>query len=135
VQAKAEQQGLALNLQISPEIDYCSADQQRLKQILVNLLSNAVKFTEIGSVTLKVAREENRLLFSVIDTGIGISIEEQEKLFQPFQQIHSVLSKKHKGTGLGLALSRKLARLHGGDITIISEKGRGSSFILAIPQD
>jgi signal transduction histidine kinase len=133
VQAKAEQQGLALNLQISPDIDYCNADQQRLKQILVNLLSNAVKFTEIGSVTLQVEREENRLLFSVIDTGIGISSEEQQKLFQPFQQIHSVLSKKHKGTGLGLALSRKLARLHGGDITILSEKGKGSSFILTIP--
>ncbi|MEG3439910.1 HAMP domain-containing sensor histidine kinase [Pannus brasiliensis CCIBt3594] len=134
VQVKAEEQGLDLQLQIAPEVDFCQADQQRLKQILVNLLSNAIKFTEIGSVTLKVEPKGDRLTFSVIDTGIGIAPEDQGKLFQPFQQIQSSLSKKHKGTGLGLALSRKLARLHGGDISLISEKGKGSCFILEIPR-
>lgn len=135
VQVKAEEQGLDLQLQIAPEVDFCLADQQRLKQILVNLLSNAIKFTEKGSVTLKVEPKGDRLTFSVIDTGIGIAPEDQGKLFQPFQQIQSSLSKKHKGTGLGLALSRKLARLHGGDISLISDKGKGSCFILEIPND
>jgi signal transduction histidine kinase len=133
IQAKAEEQRLELILDIDPQVDFCQADQQRLKQILVNLLSNAVKFTEIGSVTLKVENQENKLTFAVIDTGIGISIEEQKKLFQPFQQLNNSLTRKHKGTGLGLVLSRKLAQLHGGDIKLISEKGKGSCFILEIP--
>jgi signal transduction histidine kinase len=133
VQAKAEEQGLDLQLQIAPNVDFCWADQQRLKQILVNLLSNAIKFTETGSVTLKVINYKECLTFSVIDTGIGISREDREKLFQPFQQIPNSLGRKHKGTGLGLALSRKLARLHGGDITVISQKGKGSCFMLDIP--
>jgi signal transduction histidine kinase len=134
VQAKAEEQGLELILDIDTQVDFCQADQQRLKQILVNLLSNAIKFTEIGSVTLKVENHDNKLTFSVIDTGIGIAIEEQKKLFQPFQQLNNSLTRKHKGTGLGLALSRKLAQLHGGDIKLISEQGKGSCFILEIPQ-
>jgi signal transduction histidine kinase len=133
VRARAEEQGLQLDLEIAPAVAFCYADQQRLKQILVNLLSNAVKFTENGSVTLKVQSRDDRLIFSVIDTGIGIPLEEQVKLFQPFQQIPNALSRKHKGTGLGLALSRKLARLHGGDITVISEKGKGSCFTLDLP--
>jgi signal transduction histidine kinase len=134
VQAKAEEQGLELTLDISPEVDFCQADQQRLKQILVNLLSNAIKFTEVGSVTLQVDICGDKLTFAVIDTGIGISLEEQKKLFQPFQQLNNSLTRKHKGTGLGLVLSRKLAQLHGGDIKLISEKGKGSCFILEIPR-
>jgi signal transduction histidine kinase len=133
VQAKAEEQGLELILDIDSQVDFCQADQQRLKQILVNLLSNAIKFTEMGSVTLKVENQENKLNFAVIDTGIGIAIDEQNKLFQPFQQLNNSLTRKHKGTGLGLVLSRKLAQLHGGDIKLISEKGKGSCFILEIP--
>lgn len=133
VQAKAEEQGLELILNISPEVDFCQGDQQRLKQILVNLLSNAIKFTEVGSVTLKVDICGDRLNFAVIDTGIGIAESEQKKLFQPFQQLNNALTRKHKGTGLGLVLSRKLAQLHGGDIKLISQKGKGSSFILEIP--
>ncbi|MGK7878051.1 MAG: GAF domain-containing sensor histidine kinase [Xenococcaceae cyanobacterium] len=135
VQEWARQEGLELILDIEPSIDFCLADQQRLKQILVNLLSNAVKFTEAGSVTLKVEPKEKKLEFSVIDTGIGIKEADQKKLFKPFCQIHTHLSRKYKGTGLGLALSRKLARLHGGDLTLTSEECKGSCFTLHLPAE
>lgn len=133
VQGKAEQQGLVIDLNIAKNVDFCFADQQRLKQILINLLANAIKFTEQGRVTLKVARPKNSITFSIIDTGIGITLADQAKLFQPFQQINSFLGRKHKGTGLGLALSQKLAQLHGGEITLVSEVGQGSCFTLEIP--
>ena len=102
----------------------------RLKQILINLLSNAVKFTNQGSVKLKVSLENNEFHFAVIDTGTGIAPENRSKLFQPFPQI----SNHHENTGLGLTLSRKLAQLHGGNITLTSsELGKGSCFTLTIP--
>ncbi|MEA5511350.1 HAMP domain-containing sensor histidine kinase [Crocosphaera sp. UHCC 0190] len=133
VQAKANEQALDLIIDIADNIDFCTVDQRRIKQILLNLLSNAIKFTEKGSVTLQVKRTQNNLIFCVIDTGIGLKEADQQKLFQPFQQIHNHLSRKHKGTGLGLALSRKLAQLHGGDLTLTSEFGKGSCFTLELP--
>lgn len=128
------ERGLQLSLVIAPDVTTCVADHRRLKQILVNLLSNAVKFTESGSVTLKVKQTEEAIKFSVIDTGIGIAQADQATLFQPFKQLDSGLNRQYEGTGLGLALSRKLARLHGGDITLHSELGRGSCFTLHLPQ-
>lgn len=133
VEEQARQEGLELILEIDPRISFCMADRQRIKQILVNLLSNAVKFTEIGSITLKVQPNGQMLEFSAIDTGIGLSEEAQKKLFEPFTQIRTPLHRKYKGTGLGLALSRKLARLHGGDLSVTSEEGKGSCFKLTIP--
>ncbi len=133
VEEKARQQGLELILDISEEVSFCMADRRRLKQILVNLLSNAVKFTEEGSVTLKVEIGEKMLEFSVIDTGIGIKEDDCKKLFQPFSQINNHLTRKHKGTGLGLALSLKLARLHGGDLTLKSNYTQGSCFTVYLP--
>ena len=133
VQEKAREQELSLILTVDPNINYCLADKRRLKQILVNLLSNAVKFTERGSITLKVESKTKKLEFSVIDTGIGIKESERGKLFKPFCQLNTHLHHKHRGTGLGLALSRQLARLHGGDITLISQEGKGSCFTLHLP--
>lgn len=133
VQPKANEQNLDLILKLSDQVDFCKVDQRKIKQILINLLSNAIKFTEKGSVTLQVEKIDCLLTFCVIDTGIGIKEEDQNKLFQPFQQIHSNLSRKHKGTGLGLALSRKLAQLHEGNLTLKSEYGKGSCFTLELP--
>ena len=133
LKVRAKEQNLELKLEIGPNVEMCTADQRRLKQILLNLLSNAIKFTEVGSVTLKVEYANDELIFSVIDTGIGIKPSDQAQLFQPFQQIQSHLSRKQKGTGLGLALSRKLAQLHGGDLTLTSEIGQGSCFTLNLP--
>lgn len=133
LQEKAREKDLGFNLVVDEKIDFCLADRRRLKQILVNLLSNAIKFTEVGSVTLKVTPHQEKIVFSVIDTGIGIAESDRDKLFQPFQQIKSHLHKRYNGTGLGLALSRKLAKLQGGDLTFTSELGEGSCFNLYLP--
>ena len=133
VQTKAEEQNLTLNLVIESNVDSCFIDQRRLKQVLVNLLSNAVKFTERGTVTLKVSKNEHNILFKVIDTGIGIDQKSQKKLFQPFSQLNTHLHRQHRGTGLGLVISRELARLHGGDITLSSQVNQGSCFTVTIP--
>ena len=130
VEEKAKKKGLKLILDLDENIDFCTADSLRLKQILINLLSNAIKFTEKGSVTLKVEQKNDLLYFSVIDTGMGISENNIAKLFKPFPQITS----SHESTGLGLALSKKLAQLHGGDLTVTSELNRGSCFTLCILQ-
>ncbi len=129
VAEKAKAKELELSFELSDKIDFCVADSMRLKQILINLLSNAIKFTDRGSILLKVRRKEDYLYFAVIDTGAGISAENIAKLFKPFPQI----SNHHENTGLGLTLSKKLAQLHGGDITVTSELGKGSCFTLIIP--
>lgn len=130
---RCSQRGLQLSMEIAPDLSTCDADRRRLKQILVNLLSNAVKFTDSGSITLKIKKTDDKILFCVIDTGIGIAASDRELIFQPFHQIDSGLNRKYEGTGLGLALSRKLAQLHNGDITLDSELGRGSCFTLHLP--
>lgn len=130
LEKKAEQKGLELNFDLGDDIDFCTADSRCLRQILINLLSNAVKFTQQGHITLQVQQDAKFLNFAVIDTGTGISAENMTKLFKPFPQI----SNHQESTGLGLALSRKLARLHGGDIIVTSELGQGSCFTLSIPR-
>ncbi|WP_162006727.1 PAS domain S-box protein [Roseimaritima sediminicola] len=111
------------------------SDPKRLKQILINLVGNAVKFTEQGSVDLIVeflAGPPPAMQFTVRDTGIGISAEQQRILFQPFTQVHAHVSREFGGTGLGLAISRRLARMLGGEIFLESELGQGSTFNLRI---
>ncbi len=135
VREMASNRGLQLGLRIQPNVTCCTADKRRLKQILFNLLSNAVKFTEAGSVRLEVSQTADKIFFSVIDTGIGISEADQAKLFQSFQQLDGGLDRKYEGTGLGLSLARKLAQLHGGNITVTSEVGQGSCFTVELPLD
>ncbi len=109
------------------------SDPKRLKQILVNLVGNAIKFTESGSVKLVVRFEaQSQLRFEVIDTGIGMSSEQQQRLFQPFSQGDASVTRKFGGTGLGLAISRRLAKMLGGEITFYSELGKGSAFSCSI---
>jgi signal transduction histidine kinase len=113
-----------------------TTDPMRLKQILLNLLSNACKFTKEGEVALrggKVADGRDWVELAVSDTGIGMSAEQQAKLFQDFTQADSLTARRYGGTGLGLALSRKLARMMGGDVTVASEPGRGSRFTVRLP--
>jgi signal transduction histidine kinase len=130
LEKKAQQKALELNFDLAADLDFCTADSRCLRQILINLLSNAIKFTDNGTVTLRVRQDAEFLYFAVIDTGTGISAENMTKLFQPFPQI----SNHQESTGLGLALSRKLARLHHGDILATSELGQGSCFTLSIPR-
>ncbi|WP_457641017.1 ATP-binding protein [Persephonella sp.] len=106
-----------------------NTDYRLLKQILLNLLSNAIKFTEKGYIKLDISKEEKKIYFSVIDSGIGISKENLKKLFQDFTQLENPLQKKYKGTGLGLAISKKYVELLGGKIYAYSEgEGKGSKF-------
>jgi signal transduction histidine kinase len=114
-----------------------TTDPMRLKQILLNLLSNACKFTKEGEVALRVRQVANGgdwIELAVADTGIGLTPEQQAKLFQEFTQADSLTARRYGGTGLGLALSRKLARMMGGDITVASEAGQGSVFTVRLPR-
>lgn len=133
VQERAKNEGLELHAEIESDVKFCVGDARRIKQILFNLLSNAIKFTHAGSVTLKVWRNEDKICFSVIDTGIGIPEPEQALVFLPFHQLDRGLSRTYEGTGLGLALSQKLARMHGGDINLESKLGQGSCFTFWLP--
>ncbi len=115
----------------TPEIE---ADPRAVKQVLLNLMTNAIKFTpEGGSVTVRVEPKSAGLIIRVTDTGIGISKEDIDRLAQPFEQIDSQHSRKHEGTGLGLALSKSLVELHGGNFTMESEVGQGTTVIFTLP--
>ncbi|KAF3891083.1 PAS domain S-box protein [Tolypothrix bouteillei VB521301] len=135
VSERAIEKGLLLTVEIDEEASFCVADERRMKQMLLNLISNAIKFTEKGKVTLEVKKLPQGIAFTVIDTGIGIDSSQFQFLFEPFKQLDSRLSRQYEGTGLGLALTRKLARLHGGDVTVESTLGQGSRFTLFLPNE
>ncbi|MGB5446049.1 MAG: ATP-binding protein, partial [Psychromonas sp.] len=108
--------------------DYVATDKQRFRQILINLISNAIKYTERGSVTFKVTYRNEVAHFSIVDTGVGIAQGDQALVFKPFEQIRNAHTKAIGGTGLGLTISRSLAELMGGEITLKSALGQGSTF-------
>src|SRR5262249_42879624 len=109
-----------------------TVDPMRLRQILLNLLSNACKFTKQGEVKLQ-ANGGNGIELAVVDTGIGMTAEQQAKLFEEFRQADAATARRFGGTGLGLAITRKLARMMGGDVTVTSEQGKGSVFTVRLP--
>ena len=133
----AEQNGNRLTVDCPADLAPLTADPMRLRQILLNLLSNACKFTKNGEVSLTVKRrlkDGNGIVeMAVRDTGIGLTPEQQAKLFQEFTQAESTTERRFGGTGLGLAISRKLARMMGGDVTVTSEPGKGSVFTVQLP--
>ena len=130
----AQTKALDITFKVEADCGDIQADRSRLIQILYNLVSNAIKFTpQGGKVSVHCKKSGNRGIFSVIDTGIGISSDDQKKLFQPFTQIDSSSSKEYCGTGLGLALVKKIVNLHQGDIWVESEIERGSIFMFTIP--
>ena len=122
-----------LNINWSDKIPELETDQAKLAQILRNLISNAVKYTEKGSINISVVQEQGNLHFKVTDSGIGIEPQYLETIFEDFSQLPSKLQKVQKGTGLGLPLSRKLARLLGGDVNVESQLGVGTTFHVIIP--
>jgi len=136
VRSAAQKKNQTLTFDCRTDVTSLVADALRLKQSLVNLLANAVKFTpEGGCITLRVepGADGAELHFSVIDTGIGIAPEDQPRLFQAFQQVDGSLNRRHSGTGLGLALVRRLIELHGGRVGLESQPGTGSTFIIKLP--
>jgi CheY-like chemotaxis protein/signal transduction histidine kinase/CHASE3 domain sensor protein len=131
----AQQKKLAFQLQVAEGVaSHMVTDRQRLEQILKNLLSNALKFTSSGQITLSIQPAANgAVAFAVQDTGIGIRAEDQQGIFNAFQQADGTTSRKYGGTGLGLSISRDLAQLLGGSISLVSEPGKGSCFTLTLP--
>lgn len=134
VEMLVKQKNIQLRQEIEDDLPMLNTDILKVKQIIVNLLSNAVKFTEKGEIVLAVKKVKNGMLsFSVKDTGIGIEEKNIPLVFEEFQQIDTSHSRKYKGTGLGLPISRRLARMLGGDLVAESEFGKGSTFTLTIP--
>ncbi|UBF26911.1 HAMP domain-containing histidine kinase [Kovacikia minuta CCNUW1] len=153
VQAGAEKKHLSLSMEVDPKLDQVTLDERRVRQMVINLLSNAVKFTpEGGQVRLRgwlgygydmaqdvrpdhspINDSTPYLCLEVTDSGIGIPQERWHLLFRPFQQIDSSLTRKHEGTGLGLALTKRLAELHGGTLSFQSTPGKGSTFRIWLP--
>ena len=127
-------ENVSLILEEPRDIPRIFTDDKKLSQILRNFISNALKFTHEGEVRVTVTREtDDRVTFAVTDTGIGIAPEHHHLMFQDFVQIDSPLQRKWRGTGLGLSLSKKIARLLGGDVAMQSDSGKGSTFSVTIP--
>ena len=132
----AEQNNNRLRVEAPNNLGSLTVDPMRLRQILLNLLSNACKFTKEGEVKLKARRVvdgRDWIEFTVADTGIGMTAEQQAKLFEEFSQADATTAQRFGGTGLGLAITRKLARMMGGDVTVASEPGKGSVFTVRLP--
>jgi len=130
----AIKKNINLDVKIEPQLEMICADKTRFKQILYNLTSNAIKFTpEKGNVTIEARGFGNFVQVSVIDTGIGISKNDMDKLFQPFKQLNPYLTREYEGTGLGLALVKKFVEMHGGKIRVKSKVGEGSIFTFVLP--
>jgi PAS domain S-box-containing protein len=142
LQLRAEMKGLAFLVTVAHDMPaFFRGDPLRLRQILVNLVGNAIKFTEQGEVTVAVTQtgkqdketEEVTLAFEVRDTGIGIPVNKQAQIFEPFTQADSSTTRKYGGTGLGLSITRRLADMMGGKLHLASEPGRGSKFTFVVP--
>ena len=134
VRSLAKTKKLDLSSNVSADVGRVFADGPKLKQVLLNLLGNAIKFTETGSVRITAERQGAELRVSVRDTGIGVPVEDAERIFDSFQQGKSGISGKYQGTGLGLAICRQLVEMHGGRIWVKSTAGQGSTFTFTIPQ-
>jgi signal transduction histidine kinase/HAMP domain-containing protein len=134
IRERAMHHGIALATEIDSQLGELNADERKLKQILLNLLSNAVKFTpEGGKITVGARRLRDMVEIAVNDTGIGIAPKDQAAVFEEFKQVGRDYTRKAEGTGLGLALTRKLVELHGGVMRLESEPGKGSTFSFTLP--
>ena len=134
----AEQNKNRLTVEAQEYLGALTVDPMRLRQILFNLLSNACKFTKEGEVRLKakrVADGRDWIELAVADSGIGMTPDQQAKLFEEFTQADATTAQRFGGTGLGLAITRKLARMMGGDVTVTSEPDKGSVFTVRLPSD
>jgi signal transduction histidine kinase len=133
VRERATKDGVRVVLAADPEVDVVEGDERRIRQVIFNLLSNAVKFTPAGgAVDVRAAQVDGEVRVSVADTGLGIAPEDQKRIFEEFQQTEAGVEQR-EGTGLGLALSKRLVELHGGRIWVDSELGKGSTFVFTLP--
>ena len=133
---KAREAGLDLAVEVAPELPEIVADKRALKQILINLLSNAIKFTDRGGhIKVSAVLEGTSIAITVADSGIGIGEEDLPRIGRPFFQARGSYDRRHDGTGLGLSIVKGLVALHGGDVTIRSRVGEGTSVIVRLPVD
>ena len=134
-EALAREKGLAWRTNIPDDLPAVWGDRTRLRQIALNLVANAVKFTDTGSVSLWVETSQEQMVVAITDTGIGISMAEQEFIFDEFRQSERVAKRGYGGIGLGLAISRRLIEMHGGQIGVLSTggDGAGSTFYFTLP--
>ncbi|MFA5081565.1 MAG: PAS domain S-box protein [Hydrogenophilaceae bacterium] len=134
MQARAQAKNLAFRIHKAPDLPrVCLGDPLRLGQILMNLLANAIKFTETGSVTLAIRHEGDSLVFTITDTGVGMTPEQIERLYHPFEQADGSTTRRFGGTGLGLAITHRLLQQMAGDIQVESTPGKGSRFEIRLP--
>ena len=134
IKERAGRHGVALELQCDAELKEWTADERKFKQVMLNLLSNAVKFTpQGGKITVTATQGNEGLKVSVTDTGVGIAPEDQQTVFEEFKQVGKDSKKKAEGTGLGLSLTKKFVELHGGQMALTSEPGKGSTFSFTLP--
>ncbi len=131
----AQKKQINVAVQVDPELPSVTLDQQKFKQVLYNLVSNAIKFTdETGRVEVLASRvDQHRFRLAVKDSGIGIHADDLQRLFREFEQLESGASRHYEGTGLGLALTRKIVELQTGVISVESEVGKGSTFSVILP--
>jgi signal transduction histidine kinase/DNA-binding response OmpR family regulator len=130
-----QSKGLYLQINIQSPLPPLYCDRTRIREVLLNLLSNAGRFTDEGGVQVRAWQRDNFVYASVADTGIGISQEEQVRLFRPFQQVDGSIHRRYSGTGLGLSISKSLVELHDGKMWVESEKGKGTTFYFRLPVD
>lgn len=132
-EAEAEEKGISLRFNKNDDLENIKSDKQRVHQVILNILNNAVKFTDKGSVTIRSRKEDHEVKIEIADTGIGISETDVEKIFVPFVQVNTELTRIHSGTGLGLSISKKLMELLHGSIAVKSQPGKGSIFTITLP--
>ena len=133
VEPLAAEKKLGFRAEIAPDMPTGHGDERRLTQVLLNLVGNAIKFTDDGKVTIQASASDGRFSVAVVDTGPGISEDDQKKLFQEFQQADASTTKKKGGTGLGLAISKRIIEMHGGAVKLQSRLGEGSVFSFTLP--
>src|SRR5262249_28863317 len=133
VESLATGKKLALTVDVAPNLPPGHGDGRRLAQVLLNLVGNAIKFTDKGEVAIKATALDGSFTVAVRDTGPGIALSDQGKIFEEFQQADSSVTKKKGGTGLGLSIAKRIIEMHGGRIWVESDVGKGSTFAFTIP--
>ena len=133
VEPLANEKRLAFKVDVPPNLPGGHGDERRLMQVLLNLVGNAIKFTDEGEVVIKASAANGSFTVAVRDTGPGIGVTDQAKIFEEFKQVDSFLTRKKGGTGLGLSISKRIIEMHGGRLSVESDLGRGSTFSFTLP--